>query len=206
VIVVRGEAGIGKSRLVHEFRQTANEDGASIVDCLCSPITHATAFAPILEALNVRLLDRSDGATTDAAKLHALASLLGEHQRLGCDALPLVAALLGIAGSDDAPLREMSPLRRRIRTLEILRAWMASSAERAPLALLVEDAHWADPSTLELLDLLVRDPPGGRTLLCVTERPEHGVRWNARQARTLELARLTEDDVRTIVLNVAGGC
>jgi tetratricopeptide (TPR) repeat protein len=73
------------------------------------------------------------------------------------------------------------------------------------VAVLVEDVHWADPSTLDLLDLVVRDSPGGRTLLCVTGRPEFLSRWSSPHVRTIELPRLSNYDIEAIVTHIAGG-
>jgi class 3 adenylate cyclase/tetratricopeptide (TPR) repeat protein len=203
-LVIRGEAGIGKSRMVHHFRHTTLAEGAVVLECFCSPLTQATAFAPIVEMLDARVGDYARGEGPNA-KLEALASLLGEHSRFGMDSLPLMAALLSIPGADETAIHDLSPVRRRLRTLEILREWMAWSAERLPLALLIEDIHWADPSTLDFLDLVIQNNPGGRTLLCVTSRPEFLVRWPRLQVRTIELTRLNANEVEAIVTHVAGG-
>jgi class 3 adenylate cyclase/tetratricopeptide (TPR) repeat protein len=205
VVVVRGEAGIGKSRIVHHFRQAVMGDGVRVLECFCSPLTQATAFAPIAEMLSERVIARAEGSTAAQAKLEALQSMLSEHSRFGKDALPLMAAALSIPGADEAPLEGVSSVRRRTRTLEVMHAWLASSAERAPVAFLVEDVHWADPSTLDLLDLIARENPGGRTLLCVTARPEFQTRWSAPHVRTFELARLSASEVEAIATHVAGG-
>jgi class 3 adenylate cyclase len=205
VVVVRGEAGIGKSRIVHQFRNTVLAEPVRVLECFCSPLTQATALAPIIAMLERVVQERSQSYTPALSKIEALRSLLGDHLRLGADALPLVATLLSVPGADSGPIEELSPIRRGARTLEILREWMASSAERAPLALLVEDAHWADPSTLDLLDLLVRKSPGGRTLICVTCRPEFVTRWSQAHVQTIELGRLSGEQVEAIVTHVAGG-
>jgi predicted ATPase/class 3 adenylate cyclase len=203
-LVVRGEAGIGKSRIVHHFRHTTLAEGAAILECFCSPLTQATAFAPIIQMLDARVDDRAQSEAS-ISRLDALTSLLGEHSRLGADALPLMASLLSIPGADETVIHDLSPVRRRVRTLEILREWLAWSAERLPHALLIEDIHWADPSTLDFLDLVIQKSPGGRTLLCVTSRPEFLVRWPRAQVRTIELARLNASEVEAIVTHVAGG-
>ena len=205
IVVVRGEAGIGKSRIVHRFRHSAIQEGARVLECFCSPLTQGTALAPIIEMLHGQIGERAEGKTTPQAKLEALGSLLGEHSRFGADALPLIAGLLSIPGAAEGPIQELSPVRRRARTLEILRAWMASSAERLPLALFVEDVHWADPSTLDFLDLIARESPGGRTLLCVTARPEFVARWPQPHVGTIELFRLSAGEVQAMVTHVAGG-
>jgi class 3 adenylate cyclase/tetratricopeptide (TPR) repeat protein len=205
VVVVLGEAGIGKSRLVHHFRQATLEKGARIIECFCSPLTWATALAPIIEMLQEQILKRSEGAVIRQSRLETLRSMLGEHSRFGSDALPLIANLLSLPGASEAPILDLSPVRRRGRTLELLRAWLAWSAERVPIALLIEDIHWADPSTLELLEPLLRDGSSARMLLCVTGRPEFAVRWSGAHFRTIELARMTSDESGAMVTHVAGG-
>jgi predicted ATPase len=110
-----------------------------------------------------------------------------------------------VPGADDEPIRELSPIRRRTRTLEVLRDWTVSSAERVPLALLFEDAHWADPSTLELLDLMASEGEGAgrRRLLCVTARPEFVPRWSGPHVHTIELARLNDGEIEAIATHVS---
>jgi class 3 adenylate cyclase/tetratricopeptide (TPR) repeat protein len=205
VVVVRGEAGIGKSRIVHHFRHTVLNAPALVVDCYCSPLARATAFAPLVELLDRRITERVPRSATPEAKVQALRTMLGEHSRFDADALPLIAALLSLPGVDDASISDWSPVRRRARTLETLREWVASLAERLPLALLVEDVHWADPSTLDFLDLLARERPGGRTLVCVTARPEFVARWSGPHVRTIEMARLSGDEIAAMVSHVTAG-
>lgn len=164
VVVIRGEAGIGKSRIIHQFRQTLLGQPVRVLEYFCSPMAQATSLAPVVANLEGLVQERTGEGGTREAKLEAVETLIREHPGLGADAIPLLAALLSIPGADERAIVDMSPARRRSRTLEVLRAFMTSSAERVPLALLVEDAHWADPSTLDLLDLIVRESPGGRTI------------------------------------------
>jgi class 3 adenylate cyclase/tetratricopeptide (TPR) repeat protein len=204
VVIVRGEAGIGKSRIIHHFRHVALDQGAQTLHCVCSTLTQATALAPVTEMLKVGVLERAGRKDAPEGLLEALASLLSEHARVGVDALPLLASLLSIPGADETAIAGLSPVRRRARTLEILREWLAWSAERLPVALFIEDVHWADPSTIDLLDLLIRDRPGGRTLVCLTARPEFQARWAEPHVRSIELGRLDASAVEAIVSHVAG--
>lgn len=203
VVVVRGEAGIGKSRMVHEFRRVAMDRGANVLECFCSPLSRGTTLAPIIEMLNRAILARAK-ADTPEARLEVLAGMLDEHSHLGPDALPLLAGLLSIMGADETSIQGLSPVRRRTRTLEVMRDWLSSSAERNPVFFLVEDAQWADPSTLEFLDLLVRTPIGGRTLLCVTGRPDFVNPWPLDNVETIELQRLPPIETEALVALVAG--
>ncbi len=206
-LLVRGEAGIGKSRLLYQVRQDILGDETLVLDCYCSPLTEATALAPLTDMLHEQLRHwaPSAGDGGPARKLQMLATLMAEQSQGDVDALPLIAALLGIDGADDRSIRDLSPLRRRARTMEVLRDWMAWVGQFRPLALLVEDLHWADPSTLDFLNLLVARPPGGRTLLCMTARPEFPVPWDRAAVPVVELARLTAGEVEQMVTHVAGG-
>jgi len=205
VVVIRGEPGIGKSRIVHHFRQTVLDAPGRVLECFCSPLMQATAFAPIIEMLDRRIVDRARGDVSPQSKLEAMRSLLAEHSRFGPDAVPLMAALLSLPGADGSPISEMSAVRKRARTLELLREWSESVAERVPLALLVEDAHWADPSTLDFLDLVAPPRPGRRTLVCVTCRPEFAARWSGPHVRTLELPRFNAVEIEAMITYVAQG-
>lgn len=203
-VLLRGEAGIGKSRLMHHFRHKHLEPDARVIQLFCSPMTEATALAPVVEMLHAQLDYRAQ-LGGGRSKLAALGELLSEYPRVEPDALPLMANLLSLAGADQAPIADLSPLRRRSRTLEVLRTWLAWSAERVPSALLVEDLHWADPSTLELLEPMLQAEPPAHTLLCVTARPEFSVRRAGAHVRQLELVRMTAQECEAIVTHVAGG-
>ena len=153
VVVVRGEAGIGKSRIVHQFREAILAEPARVIECFCTPFTQSTAFATIVETIERTIVERSDGDTTTVAKFAALTSLLGEYSpRFGAGRSSSRRGSLVASWSRRDLDRGTFLARRRLRTLEILREWMGSVGEHLPVALLIEDAHWADPSTLDLLD------------------------------------------------------
>jgi class 3 adenylate cyclase/tetratricopeptide (TPR) repeat protein len=205
VVVIRGEPGIGKSRMVHHFRHLMIDEGARVLECFCSELGGATALGPVIEMVNRGVVERAEGKTTPEAKLAALGSLVDEHPQLGPDALPLMAALLSIEGADEGPIHDLSPAHRRTRTLEIMHAWIGSSAERMPVALLFEDVHWSDPSTLEFLSRLIEHPPGGGTLLCLTTRPEFSIPWQEPDVRTIDLTRLTPGEAESMAIHLADG-
>lgn len=204
VLFVRGEAGIGKSRLLHDFKQSALGIGAVVFECFCSRLTDRAALAPIIEMLSAQVARRVGTEATTQARLAALDAMLVEHGCLDADVLPLMSSLLSIPGADEEPIRGLSPGRRRTRTLEIVRSWLASSARRYPVVFLIEDVHWADPSTLDLLDMIVNEGSEGRTLVCVTARPEFRDRWAKPHVRTLDLPRLSGEAAEAIVAHVAG--
>lgn len=204
VVVVRGEPGIGKSRTLYQLRRLVEAEGGAVLECLCSPLTQATALAAVVERLSRRVAERATRDTLDP--LTALRSLLTE-ARVAAEALPLLGLLLSIPVPDalEQTLRELSPARRRSRTLELLRDWLGAIAASRPIALIVEDLHWADPSTLDFLDLLVARGAGGRTLLCVSARPDFPERWSEHDVLTIELTRLATREGAALVGNVAAG-
>lgn len=202
-VLVRGEAGIGKSRILHQFRQNVLDEGATLVECFCSPLTQVTSLAPIVEMLEHRLLDRIEGTITADSRLEALRMILSEYSRFGLDALPLFANVLAIPGADEASIRELSPVRRRARTLELMREWLVSAAERVPVVLFFEDVQWADPSTLDFLDLLVREPLCGRALVCMTARPEF-LRWDDSRVLRIDLGRFVATHIESMIVQLEG--
>ena len=205
VVFVRGEAGIGKSRLIHDFRQSMLATGAEVFECFCSRLTDQAPLAPIIEMLNAYVARRVGGEATTDARLAALDGILREQGCLDDDFLPLMSSLLSIPGADEGPIKDLSPGRRRSRTLEAIRSWLAPPARRSPVAFLVEDVHWAEPSTLDLLDLIVDESAEGRMLVCITARPEFRERWSQPRVRTLDLGRLSDEAAEAIVTHVAGG-
>ncbi len=204
-VLIRGEAGIGKSRMLYQFRQNVLDEGATVVECFCSPLTQVTSLAPIIEMLEQQLVERLNDATTPDCRLEALRMMLSEHSRFAVDALPLLASLLSISGADETPVRELSPVRRRARTLELLRDWLVSSAERLPVAVFFEDLQWADPSTLDFLDLLVRQPLCGRAMVCMTARPEFSRRWEAGRVMQVDLGRLPSKYTDSMIVQLVAG-
>jgi predicted ATPase len=122
------------------------------------------------------------------------------------EAVPLLAALLMVPVPERYPPLTLSPQRQKQKTQEALVAWLLAEAAQHPVLALWEDLHWADPSTLELLGLLIEQAPTARLLLVLTARPEFRPPWPPRSHLTqLTLTRLTRPQVEEMVLRVTGG-
>jgi len=203
-VTLRGEPGIGKSRLVQEFVQADTAAEADVLIARCTPYSQNSAFLPVLELLVSRLgLDRSD--TVDA-RLDRVETRLTELDITSDDAAPLLAELLSIPTGDRYPRLEMSPIRRRLRTIEVLIAAVEALASQRPTILVAEDIHWADPSTLELVELLVSSRPALPLLGLFTARPEFEPPWRDHAAASvLELDHLDDEEVEAIARSVADG-
>ena len=169
VVLLRGEAGIGKSRLVREFRRSLADAGLRTIECRCAPEHTGSAFQPMIDLLRSRLrVHEHDHATTQLAGLRQLEATRGPH---GDEVQALLGGLLAIPASVLPALPAgMTPERQRQRTMD----WMVRISQaldaQAPVCLLVEDVHWIDPSTRELLQRLIDGPPQQRLLLLLTLR------------------------------------
>jgi tetratricopeptide (TPR) repeat protein len=203
-VLLRGEAGIGKSRLVHVLTERVIDAGTSRLTFRCSPYHTNSAFYPVIEHLH-RLVQWHRNAPPEAA-LAVLERVVQTARLPQEETVPLMAALLSIPVPDRYPPLTLSPQRQKQKTQEALVAWLLAEVERQPVLAVWEDLHWADPSTLELLGLLLDQVSTARLLLLQTCRPEFRPPWPLRSYMTqLTLTRLTHQQVEEMVLRVSGG-
>jgi len=190
VVLLRGEAGIGKTRLARALRDKARERGAAIGELHCFPEHRHTPLHPVIALLHSLLGIADDDAPGQrCAKLKAY--LDKRHPALAGEALHPLAALLS-AQPADAPAR--TPRQHRRRTLDALTQLLDGQAARRPLLLVVEDLHWADWSTMDFLAQLARREPQGRVLILLTARSDFQCPW-MQDDRLMELAPLKDSDI-----------
>lgn len=200
-VLVSGEAGIGKSRLVREFRRSLAARGQRAIACRGTPESAASAFYPLNDLL-LRLLDirRGDSA---ARKLDKIDKVLASSEIPG--AAPLVAELLSIPLESRYPPLPASAEKRRQLTLDVLVQWIKREAAQAPICVIVEDIHWIDPSTRELVSRLVQQAGRLPLLVVITLRSEAAQGWQAGFAvHPLELKGLSLEAARAMVLGACG--
>jgi tetratricopeptide (TPR) repeat protein len=204
VVLLSGEAGIGKSRLVQELHQWSEHTGGHRLTFRCSPYAQQSALYPVIDYLpRILQWQRDDTVTTKLAKLEQGLRGYRVSQHEG---VPLFAALLSLPHPESYAPLTMSPQRQKQRTWEALVAWLLEEAERQPLLAIWEDLHWADPSTLEWLGGLLEQVPTVRLLTLLTHRPEFRPPWPLRSHVTpLALTRLTRSQIEAMVARVAGG-
>ncbi|MBI3800467.1 MAG: AAA family ATPase, partial [Deltaproteobacteria bacterium] len=204
VVLLSGEAGIGKSRLMQELKEQVIAEGAIRIEFRCSPYHQNSAFYPIIDHLQ-RLLQFAPHDTPQA-KLAKLTQLLAHYRFPQADTLPLLAALLSLPHPEGAPPITLSPQKQKQKTQEALVAWIVEEAEKAAVYCAWEDLHWADPSTLELLTLYLDQIPTSRVFTVLTFRPDFTPPWRPRSHITqLTLNRLGRSQVEAMVEQVTGG-
>jgi predicted ATPase len=204
VILLSGEAGIGKSRLVQTLKEHVTAEGATRIEFRCSPYHQNSAFYPIIEHLQ-RLLQFAREETPQT-KLTKLQHALMAHRFPQADTLPLLAALLSLPHPEGAPPLTLSPQRQKQKTQEALVAWIIEEAEKAAVCCVWEDLHWADPSTLDFLTLFLEQIPTSRLLAVLTFRPDFTPPWRPHShIAQLTLNRLGRQPIESMVEKLTAG-
>jgi class 3 adenylate cyclase/predicted ATPase len=206
VVLLSGEAGIGKSRLVQVLtEQVAAEPQAWLTPCQCSAFYQNTALYPLIDLLE-RVVLRFEREESPAQKLRKLEGFVVQYGLPLAEVVPLFAALLSLPlGADFAPLN-LSPEQQKQQTLHTLLTIMLRIAAQQPMLFVMEDLHWVDPSTLELLSLLVDQGPTARILALFTCRPDFRPPWTGRAHLTqVTLTRLPRRQVAELTGQVAHG-
>ena len=169
VVLLSGEAGIGKSRLTAALLERLTSEALTRLRYFCSPQHADSAFYPI-----IRQMERAAGITHDDAlptKLDKLDAMLAQSSTSTHDAA-LFAEMLSLPNDGRYPPLDLDPQRRRQRTLEALNLQMEVLSCSNPVLMIVEDVHWSDPTSLEAFGRAVDRVAGHRVLLLVTFRPE----------------------------------
>jgi class 3 adenylate cyclase/tetratricopeptide (TPR) repeat protein len=184
VVLLSGEAGIGKSRLVQVLTEhVAAEPQTWLTPCQCSPYYQNTALYPMIDLLE-RVALRFEREESSRQKLNKLEGFVVQYGLPLAEAVPLFAPLLSISlGADYAPLT-FSPEQQKQQTLHALLTIMLRIAAQQPVLFVMEDLHWVDPSTLEFLTLLVDQGPTARILALFTFRPDFSPPWTGRSHLT----------------------
>jgi TOMM system kinase/cyclase fusion protein len=206
VVLLSGEAGIGKSRLVRVLTEhVAREPQAWLTPCQCSPYYQNTALYPMIELLE-RVALRFDREESPQQKLSKLEGFLVQYGLPLAETIPLFATLLSLPLSADYTPMQVSPEQQRHKTLHAFLTIFLRIAAQQPVLFVMEDLHWIDPTTLELLSLLVDQGPTVRILALFTFRPDFSPPWTGRSHLTqMTLARLPRRQATEMTSQVARG-
>ncbi|MGC1889549.1 MAG: AAA family ATPase [Stellaceae bacterium] len=202
IILVSGEAGLGKSRATAALEERLHGEPHLRLRYFCSPYHQDSALFPIIDQLG-----RAAGLARDdapALKLEKLEALLARATPPDED-VALLADLMSLPASERHPLPNLSPQRKKERTLEALIRQLEGLAREKPVVTVWEDAHWLDPTSQELLDLTVERVRSLPVLLIVTFRPEFQPPWAGQpQVSVLALNRLDRHDRTVLIAQIAG--
>jgi class 3 adenylate cyclase/predicted ATPase len=199
VVLISGEAGIGKSALVERLRAQVRAESLPRIAFRCSPYHTTSALYPVITHLeHLWQLAPDDFPATRLAKLEA--GLRPSGLPLA-EVVPLFAGLLSVSlPAERYAALTLTPLQQKQQTLDALVAWLAAEAERQPVLVAWEDLHWADPTTLEVLGLVIEQAPTVPMLHVLTYRPEFSPPWPQRSHMTpLVLNRLERPQVEALI-------
>ena len=203
VVLMRGEPGIGKSRITQVLHSRLEAEPHIRLNYQCSPFQTQSALFPLIAQL-----ERATGFARDDSverKLDKLEALLAQGSHEPHAAAPLFAHLLSLPADRYPPLG-LTPQKQKERTLQALIAQVEGLSRSRPLLMVLEDAHWIDPTTQELFDLLVSRLQDLPVLLLVSFRPEYVPRWSGQpHVSELSLSRLTKRQGAQLVQKVTGG-
>jgi class 3 adenylate cyclase/predicted ATPase len=204
VVLLSGEPGIGKTRLLQVLKERIANEPHVRWECRCSPYHQDSALYPVIELVQRALeFGRDDSA---AEKCRKIAAGLRHYGFADTEALSLWASLLSVPLPEDHPPLNLTPQRRKQKTLEAILKLLLAMATREPLLFIVEDLHWVDPSTLELLGLVIDQVATASILMLLTGRPEFRPPWTPRaHVAQLMVNRFTRRQTEVMVERVVAG-
>jgi predicted ATPase len=204
IVLISGEAGIGKSRIAAALQEHLDAETLAKLRYFCSPHRRDSALFPIISQL-----ERAAGFARDdapAVKLDKLTTLLSQSGGDVSETGAAIAELLSVPATGHFPPLPNDPRQKRERIFAALVGQLEDLARQRPVLMLFEDAHWADSTSLELLDRIAQRIPRLPVLMVVTYRPEFEPPWTGQaQVTSLTLNRLGQREIKALVGRVAGG-
>jgi predicted ATPase len=194
IVLLSGIPGVGKSRLIHELKSNIQKEPFFLVNYQCSPYHSQSAFFPVIE--QIELGARLNSGDSDVDKFAKLKGYLSGLAKNPAESAALIARLLSISIEDQSALSTLTPQQIKNRTVDKLLEMILSFSAQRPTLCIFEDVHWIDPSTLELLELVISRIDRTSIMLVVSYRPEFRHAWPTHPNVTLHsLTRLSRSEV-----------
>ena len=204
VIILSGAPGIGKSRLLHELKSHIQRDLHVLLHHQCSPYHIQSAFFPVIE--QIEQAAQLTAREADEEKIAKLKAYLPRSTNSSIEPVLLIAKLLSIPAENHRELSGLTPQQIKNRTISTLVDMLLAFSIQRPTLCVFEDAHWLDPSTLELIELIISRIGHARVLLIVSCRPEFRPTWLAHaNITTHSLTRLSQTEVKTMIRDLLRG-
>jgi class 3 adenylate cyclase/predicted ATPase len=204
VVLLSGIPGVGKSRLLHELKSHIQHEPHTLLHYQCSPYHSQSAFFPVIE--QIEKASQLTAREADANKIAKLRAYLPPLTNNSVEPVLLIANLLSVSTESQHELSELTAQQIKNRTISTLVDMLLAFSLQRPTLCIFEDAHWVDPSTLELIDLIISRIPHARVLLIVSCRPEFHPSWTTHANITIHsLTRLSQTEVRTLIGDLLKG-
>ena len=202
VVLVVGDPGIGKSRLLHALKERLSDKPHSILELLCFPESSQSPFQPLIAMLE-SVLGFARGDSNELKSLKLTTYLEAHYPTSAGEAVQLLAQLLCLPPSGTYPALAYSPQKQKDQTIAILLGLLRASAAQQPVLLILEDLHWIDPSTLELLTRFVEQPGSAPVLAVLTARPEFDPPWDKSHEISLAMTALAKGEVEAMIASIS---
>ena len=204
ISIVSGDAGIGKSRLLKACRDELDSGGYQLIVARCHAYGESSTFSPITE-----LLQRIVGLTATLSVEDKRKKLKNFLERENIDieeAFPLFATFLGLPLSARDREIIIAPQKRKQTIIELVTSLLTGLSKQTPMLLIIEDLHWVDPSTLELLDYLIKNIDKQNMHVIFTCRPSFDIPWEQTDSlKVIHLDNLLKPDIQTMISSLTLG-
>lgn len=204
VILLSGEAGIGKSRLLQRLREALSVEQHTWLNCACTPFGQNSALDPVIQLLRQQF--HLGAEASPDIEFDKLEKAMGPISDAVPEAVAALAQLLSIPLPEQHPVPNLSPQALKQKTLDTILAWLLAQAEAHPLILVIEDLHWVDASTLELIEAINAHAAAVKLMVILTFRPDFTPAWSgASHITSIQVGRLPRADVGDMIDSVTMG-